>query len=276
MHNRIVRAPGALLLSTSTQRAVSDLLAAVRSPSTWWLLAWDDVKDRYRRTVLGPFWHVMMQAGTIVGLALIFSQVFNAERSDFLMYLTAGFLTWTMIVSFVNGGTQVFQHGAPLILAYDLPVSLHVFRNATNALIMFVHSLVIYAVMVVYTGVLPTAYILLALPAIALLYVIALGAGLVLGLLGARYRDVSPAVAAVMNFMFLVTPIFWERPRLDTAAALIEFNPLYHMIQIVREPLLGRLPSLENWLVCLGLAVVSLTLGVLAFMRYRRDLTYWI
>lgn len=261
---------------TSTQRAAKDLLDGVKSPKIWFLLAWSDLEARYRRTILGTFWQTLTMAAYIVGLAVVFSTIRVRQMDNFLLYLSAGFTGFSLISGFLGSGVGAFHRGQALLKSYDLPASIHVFRTVANEYILFAHSAVIMAAVWIYTGSYPTLYTLLLIPAAALMFLAGVGLVMCVGLLGARFRDVSPAMTTLMSFMFLVTPIFWQREDLGERTWLADFNPIYHAMNLIRRPLMGEAPDLINWYVCAGIAVVSLLIGIASFLQHRRQLVYWL
>ena len=267
---------GSPILITSTQRAVQDLLDGLKSPGLWLLLAWNDLEAKYRRTILGTFWQTLTMAAYIVGLAVVFSTIRQRNMENFLLYLAAGFTGFSLITGFLGSGVSAFHRGVALLKAYDLPASIHVFRTVANEYILFAHSFVIMAAVWIYTGTWPTVFTLLIIPAAVLLFFLGIGVVLCMGLLGARFRDVSPATTTLVSFMFLVTPIFWLRSDLGDRAWVADYNPLYHATNLIRAPLMGEAPDPINWYVCLGMAAVSLIFGILGFIRYRRQLVYWL
>lgn len=261
---------------TSTQRAVQDLLTGLRSPSIWFLLAWNDLEAKYRRTILGTFWQTLTMAAYIVGLTVVFSTIRQRGMENFILYLAAGFTGFGLMSGFFTSGTSAFHRALPLLRAYDLPASIHVFRAVVNEYILFGHSIVIMAAVWIYTGVWPTLYTLLLFPAAALLFVAGVGCVMCTGLLSARFRDVAPAVQTLVSFLLLVTPIFWVREDLGDKVWVADFNPMYHAMNLIRRPLMGEAPDLINWYVCGGIAVVSVILGLYGFIKYRRQLVYWL
>jgi len=265
-----------LILITSTQRAVRDLRQGTLSPRLWILLAWNDLEAKYRRTILGTFWQTLTSAAYIVGLTVVFSSIRGHRGDEFVLYLAAGYTAFSLISGFVSSGANAFQRGASLLMAYDLPASIHVYRAVTNEFIMFAHSLVIMLGVWIYSETWPTVNTLLLFPALILMFALGCGVVMTFGLLGARFRDVSPAVATVTSFLFLVTPIFWRREDLGSRTWIVDLNPFYHATNLIRRPLMGEAPDPINWYVCIAMAIVSLILGTLGFIKYRRQLVYWL
>jgi ABC-type polysaccharide/polyol phosphate export permease len=60
------------------------------------------------------------------------------------------------------------------------------------------------------------------------------------------------------------------------AHLLLGLNPLYHWLQIVRLPILGQWPTLENWGIALLSAVIGWTATLLAYKKYRNMIAYWV
>jgi ABC-type polysaccharide/polyol phosphate export permease len=56
----------------------------------------------------------------------------------------------------------------------------------------------------------------------------------------------------------------------------VELNPLYHLIDIVRAPLLSTVPSATTWLCTVGLAVIGWSVTLVLFARFRRRVAFWL
>jgi ABC-type polysaccharide/polyol phosphate export permease len=79
-----------------------------------------------------------------------------------------------------------------------------------------------------------------------------------------------------MQILFFITPVIWTGDRLSGFEALLQFNPLYHLLELVRTPLLGSSPPLVNWLVSIGMAAAGIPIAIALFGRYRARIAYWI
>jgi ABC-type polysaccharide/polyol phosphate export permease len=100
--------------------------------------------------------------------------------------------------------------------------------------------------------------------------------GLLLAITGARYRDAYPIVGAAIQVAFFVTPVMWPASLLTTNSWFAEANPLHHLIQVVRGPLLGEAPPLTSWAIASALAVAGTLMAVLLFRRVLRRIIYWL
>jgi ABC-type polysaccharide/polyol phosphate export permease len=81
-----------------------------------------------------------------------------------------------------------------------------------------------------------------------------------------------------MQVLFYATPIIWSVEMLQQRFALVflNMNPFYHLLSVVREPLLGATPSATNWLVAIFMAVVGWAFALFFFNRYRKRIPYWL
>lgn len=261
---------------TPAAAAIKDYAGGLTHVHAWSLLAWDDVRGRYRRTMLGPLWLTLSHALFVVGLAVSFSIILRQPITEYFVYLAAGMTIWIFIATSLIEGPTIFQRGQNLLFSYDLPASIHIFRAVLGQAIMFGHHMLVYLAALVFVSNVTNIYTLWAIPALVVLLIAAASWSTVLALLGARFRDLAPAVAAVTQMMFLLTPIFWERTHLDHAQWFAIVNPFYHLIEILRAPLLGRPPDALNWAVTLGITAFLMLLAVALYARMRRNLSYWL
>src|SRR5262249_46191934 len=103
-----------------------------------------------------------------------------------------------------------------------------------------------------------------------------LWSALLAAILCTRYRDLPEIISNVMQVAFYVTPIIWPASLLSDGQLFLDLNPFYHLIEIVRAPLFGKFPSLENWLASIGMAILGWALALAFFARYRGRIAYWL
>jgi ABC-type polysaccharide/polyol phosphate export permease len=262
----------------SSQRvACVDVIAGMSAIDIWGRLGWRETKRRYRRTAFGPFWTTVSLAFFVTSLGLVWSNLWHKDPKTFLPYLTSGMLCWVFFVAVCTEGCASFCGYEKLIkqlrISYTLLGSAVVWRNA----IVFFHNLIIYVLVGIYAGVSINWASLLVIPGFAVLCLNAVWIVVVLGTICARYRDFQQLVANILQVSLFLTPIFWSPDQLSGRTAFFaQFNPLYHLIAIVREPLLGQAPTLMNWLV-VGLITIAgwmVTLQILTKLRHR--IVYWL
>lgn len=257
-------------------RALQDLADGVRQWRLAFFLAWEDVRQRYVRTMLGPFWIVISTAIWSGAMGFVMASLFNQDMAAYLPYMVNGLLVWTLISSSVNESSQALIGATPIISSFPLPISLQYLRFALRNLIIFLHNVVILLLVWVFFPPSFSAVMWLALPGMVVVMLALIGMSMIISLLNLRYRDTQLAIASGMQVLPFVTPVFWDRGMLTNHHWIADINPFYHLLEIVRGPLLGQTPSLLSWQVAGGTAAVSLLIGTLMFIRYRHRIIFWL
>jgi ABC-type polysaccharide/polyol phosphate export permease len=163
-----------------------------------------------------------------------------------------------------------------MIKEVRLPYSLHIFRVIWRNMIMFGHNLVVYLVVAVIYGIKPSLATILVVPALLLLVVNAVSVGLLVSIVCARFRDVPQIIVSLLQIMFFVTPIIWQPELLRDHYFLVDSNPFYHFVEIVRAPMLGQPVAPTTWLYVGATTVVGWLLALTCLGRYRRFIPYWV
>ncbi len=257
--------------------AIIDIIAGVRANDIWGRLGWSETKRRYRRTVIGPFWTTMSLALFVVALGVVWSNLWHQDLRSYLPFLTSGMLCWTLFSVICNEGCTGITGYEGLIkqlrISYTLLGCVTVWRN----LIVFFHNFIIYALVCIYAGIGLTSTMLLAIPGLVILCLNGLWITILLGAACARYRDVQQLVANILQISLFLTPIFWSADQLQGRASMLAlYNPLHHLIAIVRDPLMGRAPALLDWLVVAAVTLFGWALTVYVMSKFRHRIVYWV
>lgn len=258
--------------------AIEDVTEALRRYRLAMLLGWQDVKQRYRRSTLGPFW-LTISMGVMIGvLALVFGQIFKAPMSEFLPFLAAGLILWGFIAGMLTEGCTCFINADHVIKELPIPLFTHLLRVYWRGAVILAHNLLIFPLVLLAVAKPVPMTAIVGVAGFALLSLNLVWMGLFAGVLCTRYRDLPPIISSVVQIGFYLTPIIWLPELVPERAALylLDLNPLYHLMNIVRAPLLGQLPTLLNWVACAGLAIVGWTATLLFYGRYRRRIAYWL
>lgn len=255
-----------------------DIIAAIKRMPLVGMLGWQDVRARYRRSAIGPFW-ITLSMGVMIGtIGIVFGQIFQSPIHEFLPFLTIGMILWTFISSVIAEGSTGFIAAESIIKQLPIPLFVHLMRMIWRNVLILLHNVVIFPIVLLIVGKPLYWTALWSIPGL-LLGVINLGwIVLLLATICARYRDLPQIVNSVLQVFFYLTPVMWMPSLLPARAGtyLLDLNPFYHLLEISRAPLLGQLPSATNWLVAGGLAVAGWILALVFYGRYRRRIAYWI
>lgn len=264
------------LLSFAAPAAVGDILESFRRVTLWSTLGWHDFLIRYRRTLVGPFWQTIMVAVWVLGLGLVFGHILQRTGENYAAYLAAGVVLWNYLSNSLSASTQVFVKHANLIHSVNNPLYTYALRQITENLARLGFQSLVFLAVLPITDIPFGPVILMAIPGFLAILLTSLWAVPLIGMLGARFRDLSYAISAVMRFLFFTTPVFWHADSLGERAYLAHFNPLTHFLEVVRAPLLGIAPAPLSWAVVLTITTVGALLTLLAFNRFRRRIVFWL
>ena len=231
--------------------ALKDMLAAARRYPLVGMLGWQDVRQRYRRSMLGPFWLTISMGVMIATIGIVFGQIFDAPMTDFLPFLAAGMIVWTFISSVISEGCTGFISAEGIIKQLPIPLFVHVLRMIWRNVLILGHNLVIIPLVFLAVGKPLSVVAFISIPGFVLAAINLAWVALILAILCARYRDLPQIVGSVLQVVFYLTPIMWMPSLLPQRAGLylLDLNPIFHLLEIVRAPLLGQLPNMTSWIV---------------------------
>lgn len=239
-------------------------------------LAYSETKTRYRRSVLGPIWLVLGTLIGVGGLGIVWSTLFDIDRSTFIPALSIGLVTWYLLSSCVIESASAFYGNRDLFLNFQtssLMVSILVlFRNIIN----FGHNfIVVIIVLIVYPQNISPS-ILLIIPGFIMVCINMLAIIQLLGFIGARYRDLSPLLTAILQPLFFITPVLFRPQQLGAHAFIAELNPFTYWLTLIRDPIIGSTPSLKAWLIVILMTILSWLLALAVTVSKRHRLSYWV
>jgi ABC-type polysaccharide/polyol phosphate export permease len=259
--------------------AAEDMIGGARRWELWGRLGWLEVKRRYRRTTLGPFWSSFTLLIFVIVMGSVGSGLLSRDSSEYLPFLVAGLVVWTMLSTIIIEAGNAFTQGAGLIRQMNFEYSVLAYALVWRNFIAFLHNMIVYLlIMLIYMPQALTWRLLLAVPGLALLMVNGVWIALVVGTLTARFRDIQQIVQSVVQVAMFVTPLFWSPDSLAGARRIIfvGLNPLYHLLEIVRDPLLGRPPNLNSYIAVAIITVAGWALALAVYDKFRKRIAYWL
>ncbi|ALK08443.1 ABC-2 type transporter [Blastochloris viridis] len=256
--------------------ALADLNEAVRLSWFWLALGWVDILQRYRGSMLGPFWLTLTTAAFIAGLGPLYAQLFNLEMAQYLPYLAIGFTAWGFINGTIADCCNAFIFAGDTLKQIRVPRLALLFQVIWRNVIVFAHSLPIFVVVLLFLGPSMSPVILLVIPGFVLVVLNLVWIGLVVAILCTRFRDIGPIITSVMQIAFFLTPVMWDHRNQRVDEIYIAINPFASYIELIRAPLLEEAPDAIFVVVALGTLVVGSALAALLFIRARRRIVYWV
>jgi lipopolysaccharide transport system permease protein len=259
---------------------ISDLREGFGRWHLWFNLAWKDIRSRYRRTVIGPFWTVVSTATLVGALGFVNATLWHVQIAIYLPFFCAGYIAWLLFITIVNESGPSLTTAEASIKAIRIPYSIFIFRVLTRNLIVFGHNLAVFVLVALIFGLQPTASMLLLPVGLAFAMVNYLWISLLLAVICARFRDVIQLVANVSTVLFFVTPIFWQPEQLASVPIarflLADANFAYHLVDVIRAPLLGSAPDPLSFGYLAAAAVLGFTVTALFLRRFYDRIAYWL
>ncbi|MCK4888972.1 MAG: ABC transporter permease [Candidatus Aminicenantes bacterium] len=239
-------------------------------------LGWNDIKSRYRRTVLGPFWIVLNTMISIGFLGFVYKTIFKMAIGDFLPFIAAGIIIWNLIFANISESCLAFIQQKYLLQGIPIRPELIIVRLVFRNTIIFFHNLIVVIIILFIFGYGLNLNFLLAIPGMIFIFILSFSVGIILAYLSARFRDLPQMVSSLMGIMFLITPIIWPKRLLGENQIIAIINPFTHMITMIREPLLGNPVPLLSWIVVIMIAFMMSMLAFVVSRSFRYRLMYWL
>lgn len=258
---------------------LGDIKASALAWRKWYLIGAQAVRVRYTRSRLGQFWISLSFLITVVALSIVYSYLWKTDIRSFMPYFATGFLFWGLLNTTILEGCFSFIAMESYMKSERQPAGTFPLVVLLRNFIVFAHNVIVLIPLYLFAGVGVSCTMLLFFPGLLLwlfnLYWIAL----LLGMLCARYRDIPSLVAALMQLIFFATPILWQPHAIDDARMrfiLSELNPFAAMLAVVRDPLLGQVPT---WLQYANVGVAGIigwAITAVVFAKRGHRIVYWL
>ncbi|MFU8797628.1 MAG: ABC transporter permease [Gammaproteobacteria bacterium] len=258
------------------KKALSELTGGLFHWQFWGFLGWHDIRQRYRRSTLGPFWLTLSMAFFVFIISIVYSRLFKVEIQTYVPFLVSGFLVWFFINAVFNDACNAWAEAGIYLKDIKLSFSLFSARIVWRNFIIFLHNCVVFILVSFYFQHNPGWNILWLIPGLIILLVNMQWICLVLSILAARYRDLTPIIGSLTQALFFVTPIAWNAQILGANSYLIKLNLVNYFIDLVRMPLLGQAPSLLTWEVVIVTTIIGWFFTVLLFASKYKRIVFWL
>jgi ABC-type polysaccharide/polyol phosphate export permease len=239
------------------------LRAAVLWP-IWLRIGLQDVRMRYRRSSLGIVWIFLNLAIMILAVGIVYSHLLGQDLRTFLPFLTIGFVAWGYLTSSIIEGGNAFVASEGYIKQIGLPLFVYVFRFFVSITATMIISLPAYFVVAFIYSVKFRWGILWVFMGLFLFAMVSFLMIAIFSHLNVRFRDSAHIASVSLQVIFFVTPIIWppEMLRLRQLRWVIDVNPFYHLLEVVRHPLLASEPA--TYTNYLAVCIMILCLGAIA------------
>lgn len=239
-------------------------------------MGWQDVRQRYRRTILGPWWLAISTGLLVLVLGLLWSEIFQVEVRTFLPFFAIGYVLWMFLSGAVNEACTGFTQFEGIIKQRRIPFSTFLYRIGMRHAIGLAHNAVIVAAVILWAGPSWSAAYLLVIPGIAVFAVTVFLLLIPVAIFCTRFRDFPQIVGNALQILFFATPIMWRPDVLRNFQWIAQYNPVAHLLDIVRLPLLGTMPGWDSWIWSMAVLAAAFLAAAYLLGRYRHRVAYWL
>lgn len=236
-----------------------------------------EIKSKYRRSKIGPFWITVSTMLMVVTIGFVYSNIFKSEINVYLPYLAVGIVSWTLISTVLSESCNSYIDSAPLIR--QLPISHYIYplKVLNKNLIIFAHNFIVIPIVLLFFHRLSDLNVVGFLFGVVVLYINLAFISIVLALICSRYRDVSQIISSLLMLFFYFTPIVWYKDLLSQDISwVLYFNPFFYFVDIIRAPLLGNDLSVYTVLFFIIFTPLVAGISVLIYRKYDKRVSYWV
>jgi ABC-type polysaccharide/polyol phosphate export permease len=265
-------------LRSLATNARADLLGGLSQRELWGRLGFREVRRRYLRTKIGPFWSTLTFLVYILAISIVGAGLWGTDIKTYLPFLVSGMVVWGFLSVLMNESCLIFTQGALLFSNARMDYSVLAYAAVWKNFFLFLHNMAVWFLVVLYNPAILDWATLLAIPGMVMVLANAVWIALLLGLICLRFRDVQQLVLSATTIGMLVTPLFWPPERLPpglTRLFFVQLNPIYRLIDVVRTPLMGGVPTAASYAAVLGITVCGWLVTYFMFRKFRMRISYW-
>src|SRR5262245_32423277 len=219
-------APMQMVAASRFSLAARDIREGIASVHLWPMLGWMEIKQRYRRSMIGPCWLTISYGAMVAAMGPLYGRLFQQDPAVYFAYFAIGFVVWLLIQNLLIDGCNAFIAAEGMLKQTRLPLTVHVLREVWKNLIILGHNLVIVVAVLYFYWPGLTWHIVLVPFGVLAVAVNGVWFGMLFGLLCARFRDIPPVINSLVQVAFFLTPIMWRPEMLRGYQWAAEWNPL--------------------------------------------------
>lgn len=251
-----------------------DVLESLGYWRYWLKLGFLDIKNKYRRTFLGPLWVTGTVAVIIFAVGPLYGVIFNRPIDTYLLHLATGMTFWLFISSTISELCTAFIDNSNILKNSNKPVHIFLFRIVSRNTLILLHNIIIPILIALYYGFLSTN-ILFLIPVILVLVLFLCVIALPISLLSTRFRDLIPLTQNILQLFFFLTPIFWVAGTEMERFSLLHLNPFDYFISLARMPFYSEYNSVTVYIIMIFILIFYAFSNYL-FSKYTSKVSYWL
>ena len=254
---------------------IKDFVSGLKHYYVWKALARADISQRYKRTVLGPLWAVVTTGIIILFVGPVYSRLFGQKLEEYFPYIAISYILWNFLSTLIQEISNSLISSSEYIKHVPWPFPVYFYRCILRNLITLCHNLIIIIPVVLYYSLISVKSIGLFFIGLALILFLSIGYAMISGALCLRYRDIPQLITNLLNVLFFITPVFWSVSMLGEQTWMASINPMFHILEIIRQPLLGKSASWLSYITVLIMGFILFFVGLAIYSVNRKKISFW-
>ncbi|WP_313220643.1 ABC transporter permease [Pseudoxanthomonas mexicana] len=258
---------------------LGDLRESVRHHEFWTYSSWLDIAIRYRRTKLGLSWLLLAFMFFVIVMGAKYAYLMGVDPRAFIPYLAVGFMVWRFLVSILNDAAVTYSRHSSYIMDGRARLTDYLLRSVASASFNMVFAVLVVAGVLVWSDLMHVINLFSLLLTFPILVINVMWISVCVSLVGARFRDAQELISTILMAGFLLTPIIWDVSKFppDTTRGFItRLNPAFHLVEVVRAPVLGQVPEHTSMVFVMVMALLGWVLAAWMYRRYAKFVPLWV
>ncbi len=227
------------------------------------------IKLKYRRSYLGIIWTLIEPLLTMIVLTIVFGTLLGNTDKTYPVFILCGRLLYSMFSSGTIAAMRSINSNAGMLKKVYVPKYIFPLSSVMYNYVIFLLSLIVLVIVSIVLNVYPTAKTLLAVIPLINIFLLTLGAGMLLSTYAVFFRDLEYLWNVALTIIMYISAIFYQPSKLleSKFAAILEFNPLFCIIDNFRSAVFSLDFNWWNAWYSLGFSLVLIVIGMLEFYR---------
>jgi len=236
----------------------------------------NNLRRRYRRSVLGFAWSLLNPLLTMAVMTAVFSLLWHSNPRSFGVYVFTGLLPWTYITDSIMMGSQSLVQSEAFLKKVYIPKSFFPLVAVSTETANFAFSLASLMLLAMIVGVQMKLTVLLVPAAIALLFLFNFSVTLILAVATVYFRDLTHIIKVGLSTLFYLVPIIYNLDMVpEKYRALFLLNPVFYFIDLFRALIyVGEVPDFTRWAIPSLITFCTLTIAFYTLKKTDKDLIY--
>ena len=258
------------------QKSLKDMGEGLALYHVWLYQAYHEVSSKYKRTVLGSVWISGAMLATSIALAIVMGGIQGQSLPDILPYIMGGILCFALPAYILNEAPDVYINSANIIKNHAHPFTYYTFESVSRTFIIFFHNILAFylVILLLQKAAIPHWSLL---PGLVLVFANCVFWGPLISMIASRFRDMRYLLPFLNQIVFFITPVFWPYTKVvGWRSHLVNFNPFFGLMEMIRSPLLGSAPPEIVWILGASSLGVGAVLWFLFFSLFRGRIAFWV